>query len=59
MPEDITKKTNTIHLLNILHILEEMNKNILQLSNDVAYIKKWIAKHEEDELKLKNSGWFY
>ena len=63
MPDSITikqqKQQNTIHLLNIIHILTEMNKQILSLDNDIAYIKKWIAKHENDELKLNKSGWFY
>lgn len=63
MPETITiknpKKTNTIHLLEIIKIIEEMNTNLLVLADEVAYIRKWIKAHEDDELKLKKSGWFY
>lgn len=63
VPETITiknpKSTNTIHILNCLNLIERLNEQMLQLANDVSYIKKWIAKHEEEELKLKRSGWFY
>jgi hypothetical protein len=56
------KTTNTIHLLNILKILEDMNKNLLLIGNEVAYIKKKIKELEDkDDIKTEplKTGWFY
>ena len=66
MSETITiknpKTTNTIHLLRILQILEDMNKNLLLIGNEVAYIKKQVKELEEkDDIKTEplKTGWFY
>ena len=53
------KIANAEHLLKLLEVVDGLRKQIIKLDKDISYIKKWIEKHEEDELKLKKSGWFY
>jgi uncharacterized protein YbgA (DUF1722 family) len=54
-----TKLANAEHLLKLLEVVDGLRKQIIKLDEDIAYIKQWIKKHEDDELKLKKSGWFY
>jgi 3-methyladenine DNA glycosylase AlkD len=53
------KLANAEHLLKLLEVVDGLRKQIIKIDKDISYIKTWIEKHEEDELKLKKSGWFY